>query len=47
MTERADGPSTSAIVTARWTMYFDLEASQSIETIITELSEDPTCVFWG
>jgi hypothetical protein len=31
----------------RWTMYFDLEPSQPVDVLIKELSEDPTCVFWG
>ena len=31
----------------RWTMYDDLEPSQDVDTIINELEEDPTCVFWG
>jgi hypothetical protein len=30
-----------------WTPYFDLDASQSIDTIIAEIAHDPTCVFWG
>jgi hypothetical protein len=31
----------------KWTMYFDLDPKQPVDTIIKELEEDPTCVFWG
>jgi len=29
------------------TMYYDLEPSVDIKTILDELDEDPACVFWG
>lgn len=32
---------------SKWQQYFDLEPHQPIATIINELDEDPTCVFWG
>jgi Protein of unknown function (DUF3024) len=31
----------------KWTMYFDLDPRQRIDVIIEELTDDPTCVFWG
>jgi Protein of unknown function (DUF3024) len=31
----------------KWTMYFDLDASQPIDAIINEIETDPTSVFWG
>jgi len=31
----------------KWTMYFDLDPKIDIDTIVAELEEDPTCVFWG
>jgi DUF3024 family protein len=30
-----------------WTLYFDLDPHQPVDVIINELTEDPTCVFWG
>ena len=30
-----------------WTFYYDLEPTPSIDALIAELEEDPTCVFWG
>ncbi len=31
----------------KWTLYFELDSHQSIDVIINELEEDPTCLFWG
>jgi hypothetical protein len=31
----------------KWVMYFDLEPKQPVDVIVSELEEDPTCVFWG
>lgn len=31
----------------RWYMYMDINSSITIDDLINEVDEDPTCIFWG
>ena len=32
---------------SRWHRYDDLEPTTNLDDVLTEINEDPTCIFWG
>jgi hypothetical protein len=32
---------------SRWHRYDDLEPTNNLDAVLTEIDDDPTCIFWG